>query len=437
MRKLPRHFLVMIAVAALAFALSGCVIIKSNSSAQLDGIGTVQVTTTFCASDTNSDAGYSPPDSDCQGPTKGGNSDNDSSNAGAGTLQLLIAYRIPTNSTAPDAITTTNPGGGSAVTFTQSSSYASELESGSPAPSGQKWVGYVSTVQGYTEASASQYFTVAPNFTLQQEADGSPFTGPFNYRVAAGFRRVNGGSPASRPVDCGSSLTTIQNEGAGEQICVDSPTPAALTTSLQQPTQDLGILEPSTPETVKQGNVARVNFDAVFAGDGNPEPTFSLSTSTDVPDAEAMTNTPTLTPSEGSNPARVTFRAPVDTPPGTYYVTLTASLANGQVRSSTRELVVTPTMVRCDQLTPTIAGTRQDDVLKGTPGRDVIAGYAGNDRVVGLAGNDVICVGKGDDTVRGGNGNDRIAGRRGDDLLTGGRGHNLIRTGPGKDQFLQ
>jgi outer membrane murein-binding lipoprotein Lpp len=46
MHKLTRHALIIAAVAVTAITLSGCVIIKSNSSAQLDGIGAVQVTTT-------------------------------------------------------------------------------------------------------------------------------------------------------------------------------------------------------------------------------------------------------------------------------------------------------------------------------------------------------------------------------------------------------
>ncbi len=434
MRKNIRHSLIIAAIGALALAFSGCVIIKSNSAVQTDAIGAVQVTTTFCASDTNSNAGYSPPDSDCQGPGKGGNGGADADTVAAGTLQLLLAYRIPADVTAPGVIVATSPAN---LIFSQDSTYSAELESQLPAGSGMKWVGYNSNTQGYTEAGASQYFTVSPEFSLPQQADGSPFVGPFDYRVTVGLRRVDGTHPASRPVDCGASATAIFNDGAGEVICIDSPATASLSSNLQQPTQDLGILESSTAETVKQGNVARVNFDAVYAGDGNPEPTFSLSASTDVEDAEAMPSTPTLTPSEGSNPSRVIFRVPVDTVPGTYYVTLTASLANGQTRSSTRELVVTPTTVRCGSISPTIAGTRQDDVLKGTPGRDVIAGYLGEDRVYGLGGSDTICVGRGDDTVRGGDGNDRIAGRRGNDLLRGGRGHNLIRHGPGRDRFIQ
>ncbi len=436
MRKLTRHSLIIAAVAVTAIAFSGCVIIKSNSSAQLDGIGAVQVTTTFCASDTDSNnAGYSPPDSDCQGAGTGGNGGATASDVPAGTLQLMLAYRIPTAATAPDTITTTNPGGGSAVTFSRNSSLESELQSKSAAPSGQRWVGYLSSATSYS-AAGNQYFTVAPRFSLQPNADGSPFEGPFNYRVTVGMRRIDGTHPASRPVDCGSSITAIHNDGAGEAICVDSPSAAALATNLQQPTQDLRVLEAQGTQSVNQGNVARVKFQVVYAGDGNPAPTFLLDAATNIPGATPAPSTPILTPNEAGTLLRVIARVPVDTPPGHYDVTLVASVG-GETRSSTHDVLVTPTTVRCDAEAPTIAGTRGDDILVGTTGPDVIAGYAGNDEVLGLEGNDLICTGRGDDTIRGGGGNDQIAGRRGNDLLTGGAGHNIIDSGPGKDRMIQ
>jgi Ca2+-binding RTX toxin-like protein len=416
----------------MSMALSGCVIIKSNSSAQLDGIGAVQVTTTFCASDTNSNnTGYSPPDPDCQGPTRGGNTNIDTSN---GSYQLQIAYRIPTNAVAPATITTTNPSGASAITFDQNAEYTSQLQSLSPAPAGQQWVGYMSGVVDYT-TGGGQYFTVSPRFELPQDPDGSPFEGPFRYRVVVGGRVVDGSHPASRPVNCGSSITTLN--GGDASICADSPSAATIATDLQQPTQDLGVLEAPGTQSVKQGNVARVNFQVAYAGDGNPAPTFDLSGSTDVPGVEAIPSSPTLTPEEGNTLMRVILRVPVATQPGLYHVALTASLPYGQTRSSTHELLVMPTTVRCDRKAPTIAGTRGDDVLIGTRGPDVIAAYAGDDEAVGLKGNDLICTGRGDDTVRGGAGNDRIAGRRGNDLLTGGRGRNVIDPGPGRDRFIQ
>lgn len=437
MRHHSRHLMIIATMAATAIGLSGCVIIKSNSSAQLAGIGQVQITTTFCASDNGANnPGYDPPDSSCQGPGHGGNSGNDASNVSSGGLQLLIAYRIPSNVTASDTITTTIPGGGSALSFSQSPTYTSELQGKAAAPAGEKWVGYLSDPTSYSVAG-NQYFTVAPRFELDQGADGSPFEGPFNYRVIVGMRFDDGSHPASRPVDCGAGITTFFDDGSGAMVCADSPSSAAIANDLQQATQDLGILDAPGPQSVIQGHIARVNFETAYAGDGNQSPTFDLSASTDVPGADATPSAPVLTPEDGTTPLRVLMRVPVNTDPGTYHVTLTASLASGETRSSTHEIMVTRTKVRCNAAAPTIAGTRGDDILIGTAGPDVIASYAGDDEVLGLRGNDLICTGRGDDTIRGGRGNDRIAGRRGNDRLIGGSGRNVIAPGPGKDRIIQ
>jgi hypothetical protein len=431
MRKAIKTLLAITAAFAAVAAMSGCVLIESQSSAQVDGIGDVQITTTVCASDTDSNA--TPARPACQGAGKGGNSNLDASSQ---STQLLIAYRIPVDSTAPDTISTIDPGGAGTFTFDQSASYSSQLTSAFAPGSARKWVGYISSPQNYVEVGGSQeYFVVAPKFGLPQSSDGSAFAGPFNYRVVVGQRGVDGSHAAGRPVGCGSSAT---NFDPGEiTVCADSPSSAAISTDASQPTQDLGILAAPGTESVNQGNVLRVKFGVDFSGDGNPAPTFDLSASTNIPGGTAQPSTPVLTPDDGVTRLRAITQVPVDTPPGHYDVTLTASLPGGEVRSSTHDVLVTPTTVRCSEYAPTIAGTTDDDVLVGTSGPDVIAGYAGNDQILGLGGNDVVCAGRGNDVLRGGAGNDKLAGRRGNDLLTGGSGRNVIDPGPGKDQMIQ
>lgn len=398
----PFAFCYLAAIGTAAIALSGCVTIENHSSTQLEEIGGVQISTT---------AGADPP--------------------APGTVQLLLAYRIPTSAAAPSAIATTTSSAG-IFTFDQSPSFISELETKAAAPSGQKWVGYLSSAQSH--GAGHQSYAVAPQFGLQRGPDGSPFQGPFLYRTVVGFRSVDGTHPASRPVSCGDPITSGSD---GTSCATDPSSMATIATNLQQATQDLGILDDLGPQSVDQGKIARFNFNAMYSGHGDPAPTFTVGTATNVPGAVAVPSTPVLIPQEGSTPLRAIFRVPVDTPLGSYDVTMIASLPNGQVRSNTRELLVTPTAVRCDRSAPTIAGTRKDDVLKGTNGRDVITGYRGDDVIMGLRGNDLICAGRGDDTLRGGDGNDQIAGRRGNDLLLGGRGRNVIRPGPGKDRFIQ
>ncbi len=420
-----------VAVIATALAMSGCVLIESQSSAQLDGIGDVQITTTACASDTDSNA--TPARPACQGAGKGGNANNDTSDQ---QTQLLIAYRIPTGVTPPETITTIDPGGGSAFSFSPSPSYVSQLNSALPPGAGRKWAGYISTTQNYTEVGGSQeYFVVSPHFKLEQGSDGAAFQGPFNYRVVVGERAVDGTHAAGRAVVCGSPIT--DGNPSELAVCADSPSPATIATDASQPTQDLGILDAPGTQSAEQGKVARVKYQLEYAGDGDPAPTFDLSASTDIPGAEATPSTPLITPDDGVTQLRAITHVPAVTPPGHYSVTLTATLPGGETRSSTHDVLVTPTTVRCSDYAPTITGTRGDDVLIGTNGPDVIAGYAGDDTILGLGGNDIVCAGKGDDVLRGGGGNDQLAGRRGNDLLTGGRGRNVISPGPGKDRMIQ
>jgi len=401
MRNYFRHLLIIVATGALALAVSGCVTIESQGSTQLDGVGSVQVITRAGA-DSN-----------------------------AGQAQVLLAYRIPSASTAPDAIDTVATTGGPGFRFNLSPSYTADLQSKSPPPSGQKWAGYLSPTVSF--GAGHKDYTVAPRFTLQRGSDGSPFQGPFNFRTVVGWRVVDGTHPDNRPVVCGSPITV---EVDGTDCASDPESTSTIATNLQQPTQDLGILDAPGAESVKQGNVARIKFLADYAGDGNPAPTLLLDATTSIPDATAMPSTPILTPEEGAVLLRVITRVPVTTPPGSYDVTLIATVG-GELRTSTHEVLITPTTVRCTERPPTIAGTRGDDTLIGTPGRDVIAAYAGDDEVLGLAGNDLICTGRGDDTIRGGGGDDRLAGRRGNDRLTGGSGRNVIDPGPGKDQMIQ
>ena len=402
MRKTLKRLLAISAAVAAAAALSGCVFIESQTSAQLNGVGGVQITT-----------------------RAGGDSDGRD-------VQFLLAYRIPSHSAAPAAIHTTATSSGPGFTFSASPSFTSELQSKAAAPADQQWVGYISPV--VTTPNGHGTYTVAPSFTLQRGAGGTAFRGPFKYRTVVGFRNIDGTHPASRPVLCGSPITAASSDSTA---CATDPDNSTIATNLQQTTQDLGILDAPGTESVNQGDVLRVKFGVDFAGDGNPAPTFDLSASTNIPGGTAEPSTPVLTPDEGVTQLRAITQVPVDTPPGHYDVTLTATLPTGEVRSSTHDVLVTPTTVRCSQYAPTIAGTRGDDVLVGTSGPDVIAGYAGNDQILGLGGNDVVCAGRGDDRLRGGAGNEKLAGRRGNDLLTGGSGRNVIDPGPGKDQMIQ
>jgi Ca2+-binding RTX toxin-like protein len=87
-------------------------------------------------------------------------------------------------------------------------------------------------------------------------------------------------------------------------------------------------------------------------------------------------------------------------------------------------------------LTPTIVGTRGDDVITGTNGDDVIFARRGNDTIDGQGGNDVVCGGPGSDEITAGDGNDRVAGGTGTDTIDAGDGDDRVRGGFGADSIL-
>jgi hypothetical protein len=407
MRRAAKPLLAATAV-GLATLLSGCVTIVSQSSQQLNTIGAVRLITTVCFSQQS-------------GCPDRGNSDTVANSAG---FQIMIAYRVPEDTVAPQAFNST---GGQLLTFNRDLSYGLELERLLPTSVDQKWVGY--RTAGLGSKPSSPTFTVGPTFTLKQGLDGEPFAGPFAYRTVSGAR-VTPSNP-NAPVDCGSNPA---GNDANKTSCVDSPAIADLANDLQQPTQDLGLVDDSSPQRASHGDTEAIQFKAMFAG-RMPAPSFNLRATTDIPGGSAKPRPSSLTPAASATRVRVNVRIPRGTPHGSYDVTLVATLGNGQTRSRTQELQVGANRALCGMIPPTLLGTPGADVLTGTQKRDVIAGYGGSDRIDGRGGNDLICAGTGDDVVKGGAGNDTIAGRGGKDVLFGGRGRDVLIGGPGKDRF--
>jgi hypothetical protein len=296
-----------------------------------------------------------------------------------------------------------------------------------PAAAGQKWVGY--RTGSLASAPSSSSFTVAPSFALRQGDDGSPFNGPFLYRVVSGARAAPGNPNA--PVDCGSNPA---GNDANKTSCVDSPSIAEASADLQQPTQDLGILDQGAVFRAHKGASAPVQFRLAYAGNG-PAPSFGIKASTDIPGANAKAQPSSIVPSGAASKVSVKLQVPPNVPDGSYDLTLVASLPNGQMRSRTHEIQIGAHASLCGSIQPTIMGTSKGDDLVGTQKRDVITGFGGDDVIRSRGGNDLVCAGPGNDVVKGGAGNDRLAGRGGKDLLVGGHGHDLMIGGPGKDRF--
>jgi hypothetical protein len=358
-KRLRRVVAVLLAVAMVAL-MSGCALLKSVSSSQLNTIGNVQITTTICAGDVNSNnTGYSPADSACQGSGKGGNSSGNGNGGDAlnGTYQISLAYKIPSASTPPASFTSTNTSNppttpcGGGITFNENSGLETAIQNLSPAGSGKKWAAYYSTTQSYTNAGC-QYITVSPQFTLNQGFGVVAFQGPFTYRTIVGWRQVDESTPgntSSRAATCGgTSITTGYTDGVDGSdgdtnpdmsgICADDPSAATISgADASQATRDLGIL-PTAGGSAHAGGSGTVTFNANYKGAALPSGQFNLTATTTVPGGTATPSQPTLTPAADSdNTVNVNVTVPANTTPGAYDVHLIATLSTdpSQTRGST------------------------------------------------------------------------------------------------------
>lgn len=84
-------------------------------------------------------------------------------------------------------------------------------------------------------------------------------------------------------------------------------------------------------------------------------------------------------------------------------------------------------------ITSTIVGTSNNNVLSGTDGDDEIFGRGGNDNISGGLGNDLIDGRGGNDLIDGGASNDTLLGGAGNDTFKGSRGNDSINGGDGID----
>jgi hypothetical protein len=317
-------------VTATALA-SGCVVFQSGPAAsQLQTIGDVQLTFTACA--TNTAAG-----STC---TNKGNSD---AAAFPGLSQALIGLRVPVNVTLPPTFTSTGP---EALVFADSPGYAAELQRLDPAPAGKKWVGYITpSAFNYSDTAGPSTFSVQIPAKLGQAPDGSPFTPPLAQDVRLGGREVNTSNPATRPVACGPSLTTLFDDDPNPEvslehlvavICVD----AGATTNTA--TRDLGVLGGNATGSGAPGSLVSVPFTLRYAGTATAGANFNLSATSTLPNANLAVTPGGLAPATNSDTqALVAVGIPAGARAGTYDVTLTAKLANGQTRTRIGKLTVT------------------------------------------------------------------------------------------------
>lgn len=322
MRALPRPVrrgvgcAVLVALVALA---SGCVGFRSAGAAQPTQIGDVRVSVVVCAAQTTG----------CNGR---GNSDTAPGEGATG--QLLLAYRIPAGSAAPATLTSAR------VSFAASDGYAAELQRLAPAPTGTRWVGYLSDPFTHTAATSAAGLAVSADFGLPT-TPGAAFAGPFAYRPVVGARSVTAATPASRPVACGDALTAQQSDGAdGVVVCADAPVRGQIGTDLTVATQDLVVVAGATGIPAPAGSVVAVPFTLRHGGRG-PALAVTLSATTSLPGASAAPSPGTIVPVAGSDhQALVVVGIPPGARPAVHGVTLRATVPGGTTREMTTRIVV-------------------------------------------------------------------------------------------------
>jgi hypothetical protein len=313
-------------LALTALALGGCAVFRVNPAAlQAGTVGDVTVHLDVCASNVGS----------CPAT---GDAEADQSAANSYDLQMLLGFLVPDGVDAPATFDTSS---GPAGTFARNDSYTAGLAQLQAAPAGFRWVGYSAktTYHWHYPSSPATEFTADPAFHLHPGTDGSPFHGPFTYRVVVGVRAVDASHTLASALNCTGSHASTQT------ICSDEAAGATpLASDISIPTRDLGVLAASAPASTTPGGAVSVPFTLRYAGAATPAASFALSAVSNLPGAALPTlSAPSVQPATDSDSTVLaTVGVPAGTAPGDYTVTLTAALPNGQSRTGTRTVSVVP-----------------------------------------------------------------------------------------------
>ncbi len=311
--------------AAAAAVLSGCVVVKNVTSAQAGVIGDVQITATVCASGTPTI---------CPEPANnpaGGGADRD--------VQLLIGYRVSAGATAPASLRFDgDPGSGPLLT--PHAGYTAELQRLVPAPAGEQWFGYASTLLAHRPGVSPASGVVSAGFALPEDPAGL-FAGPFRYRVVVGGRLIDATHPITAPVACGDDVDGPSSAGSdGQTVCIDSPSVPIAVTSQTLTTRDLALVSGDAPAPVPPAGTVSAPFTLQLAGPSSGSLLVGLSATTPIAGAVPVVSPATLTPTANSTtPVTVSVALPAGTAPGAYPLVLTANVG-GETRVAGSVIVV-------------------------------------------------------------------------------------------------
>ena len=196
----------------------------------------------------------------------------------------------------------------------------------------------------YSDTGGPQNAPVSLSLTLGQGPDGSPFVGPLSATIVLGGRHGDRRlSPARGPWSASSPDITKQFvDGASTRHAKVGTCGDATVDAPRRPTRDLGILSAGATASGGAGNLASVPFTLRYAGTATATANFTLTATTSLPNATVAVTPGALAPSSNSDTqALVAVGIPAGAKAGTYDVTLSARLANGQTRTRTGRLTVT------------------------------------------------------------------------------------------------
>jgi hypothetical protein len=338
LRRRSKFFVLVVAVAALALALSACAYFKAGSLSvsQPQGIGAARVHFVACTD---------PEGAKCE------------PSGTEGQVQYLLGIAVPPGFSAPATISAAPSGGGSPIVFTRNDLVAAELSAAVASevaaapenfekqwpPAGLEGVGYLSGVVTEVEGATVEW-AVDADFGLPTPSDGGPFAGTFKASPAGGVRAVDAENPADRPVHC---LRADSEEAPkdSDALCFNSEEEAEVGTS------DLKISAPPAA-TVFSGGTAALPFGFNFGSTAPSLPSFNVTASSNLPGSTATVSAPSFSPPapdasthRSSGSETVTVAVPSTAAPGVYDVTITTKTPQGASVSQVAKLEVTkPTL---------------------------------------------------------------------------------------------
>jgi hypothetical protein len=321
-------------------AVGGCAFDGTPSIKQTREIGPVALTFSVCATPST---GPTSPSGSC------GSVPPDYDTDATAPSQIFVGFEVPIGTSVPAAFKSSGIGPGYVgpqLTLTGSHWYSTGLEELLPARSGYKWAGYVSPwADNYSDSSGPQNFTATVDFGLPPGKNGKPFAGPFTYEAVVGGQQYFAGSmgapakPSDNVPKCSEGSSTDQglDESTYFFNCDEQSYPASGFVSLNIAN---AALLPGKETSASRKSTANTHFTFDYTGTalGNA---FKFSATTTLHGTKIKLSPATFKPTgTSSKQVTVKFKVPAGARSGTYKVTLTAKLANGQTRTATDELKV-------------------------------------------------------------------------------------------------